>query len=53
MYSRISDCWNRPIGSAPGPKFDVIQRETVKQPFSWIVDNKKTVYVLSGALLAV
>jgi serine palmitoyltransferase len=43
MYSRISDCWNRPIASAPGPKFDVIHREIVKQPLSWIVDNKKTV----------
>jgi serine palmitoyltransferase len=27
MYSRVCDCWNRPIASAPGPWIDVLKRE--------------------------
>ncbi|XP_065919421.1 serine palmitoyltransferase 2-like isoform X2 [Dysidea avara] len=26
LYTRIQDCWNRPIASAPGPYMDVIDR---------------------------
>ena len=34
IYHRISDCWNRPIASAPGARFDVMERVTH--------DNNKT-----------
>jgi len=27
MYGRISDCWNRPICSTPGPWIDIVDRE--------------------------
>ncbi|CAM9452175.1 unnamed protein product [Heterosigma akashiwo] len=26
LYHRISDCWNRPVGSAPGAVIDVLER---------------------------
>jgi len=28
LYTRISDCWNRPISSCPGARFDVMDRES-------------------------
>lgn len=28
LYTRIRDCWNRPIASAPGRYIDILERET-------------------------
>ncbi|CAH1792141.1 unnamed protein product, partial [Owenia fusiformis] len=28
LYTRIRDCWNRPIGSVPGAEFDLLERTT-------------------------
>jgi serine palmitoyltransferase len=31
MYSRIEDCWNRPISGVPGAWFDVLERKFVSE----------------------
>ena len=33
MYTRIRDCFNRPIGSVPGAEIDIIER--VSNDFNW------------------
>ena len=30
FYSRIQDCWNRPICSAPGARVDVMERNEIE-----------------------
>uniref|UniRef100_A0A6B2L2A3 serine C-palmitoyltransferase n=1 Tax=Arcella intermedia TaxID=1963864 RepID=A0A6B2L2A3_9EUKA len=34
-YRRISDCWNRPVDSIPGPRIDVKERETSDFGETW------------------
>ena len=36
MYRHARDCWNRPIGSAPGPVFDVLER--VSHDHNWNIE---------------
>jgi hypothetical protein len=33
VYQRIADCFNRPIGSVPGGKLDLLQRVT--DDYNW------------------
>uniref|UniRef100_A0A7S2ZY80 serine C-palmitoyltransferase n=1 Tax=Rhodosorus marinus TaxID=101924 RepID=A0A7S2ZY80_9RHOD len=41
VYSRVSDCWGRPISSAPGAYVSVIEREDNLE-MDWKVDLKPT-----------
>lgn len=47
MYSRIEDCWNRPITGTPGAWLDVLERKFLHQ--TWLRD---AVYV-PAPLLAI
>lgn len=35
VYQRIADCFNRPIGSVPGGKLDLIERVTEDHNWSF------------------
>ncbi|XP_052827924.1 serine palmitoyltransferase 2 [Octopus bimaculoides] len=35
LYRRISDCWNRPVCTAPGAEIDVLERESPDFGWNW------------------
>ena len=43
IYRRVRDCWNRPIASTPGAYFDVVDRVSE--------DNNWTYKLVCGGLL--
>lgn len=45
MYSRIEDCWNRPITGTPGAWIDILERKFLHE--TWLRDG---VYVLNSSL---
>ncbi|XP_076442186.1 serine palmitoyltransferase 2-like isoform X2 [Babylonia areolata] len=46
MYRHARDCWNRPISSAPGPFFDVMERVT--HDHNWNIENTgRTLHVMN------
>lgn len=40
LYTRIRDCWNRPIASTPGAYFDVVERKT--DDYGWTFTSDGT-----------
>jgi serine palmitoyltransferase len=42
VYQRISDGFQRPVASAPGPWFTILERESDDENFSWKITGKKS-----------
>jgi serine palmitoyltransferase len=42
LYTRISDCWNRPIASCPGARFDVMDRVSNDHNITYKFTGKTT-----------
>ncbi|GAB1599842.1 serine palmitoyltransferase 2-like [Argonauta hians] len=41
LYRRISDCWNRPVCTAPGAEIDVLERKSPDFGWNWELTGKK------------
>eukprot|EP01137_Pigoraptor_chileana_P034453 Opistho-2@27028 len=41
LYRRIRDCWNRPIGTCPGRRFEVLERKSNDKNFTLYLTGKR------------
>eukprot|EP00730_Choanoeca_flexa_P007285 TRINITY_DN12308_c2_g12_i2.p1 TRINITY_DN12308_c2_g12~~TRINITY_DN12308_c2_g12_i2.p1 ORF type:complete len:532 (+),score=132.61 TRINITY_DN12308_c2_g12_i2:82-1596(+) len=49
LYTRIRDCWNRPICSVPGRKFDIVERKTDDYGWTFKHTGEKKTYLNLGS----